>query len=69
MVVRLKVELEEVPAKGWVAHVAEARATAQGRTQEEAIANLRSLFERYPEMLDELWSQRSPSDVLELIPA
>jgi predicted RNase H-like HicB family nuclease len=70
MVVRLQVHLEEAPGRGWVAHVPEARATAQGETREAALANLRELLERYPEVLDELWADlrhRGPS--LELVPA
>lgn len=57
MVVTLKVDLEEVPAQGWVAHAPEARATAQGATREEALANLRDLLDRYPNVLDEIWAK------------
>ena len=65
VMVRLRVEFEEVPGRGWVVHSPEAHATAQGETREEALANLRSLFDR--EVLDEFIRRQSPE--LELIPA
>ena len=65
--VTLRVEFVEVPGKGWVADAPEARATAQGETRDEALANLRSLFDRYPEVLRELVDAQPPE--LELIPA
>jgi predicted RNase H-like HicB family nuclease len=52
--VKLAVELEEVPGKGWGVEAPEAGAIAQGDTKEEALANLRELLERYPEVIDEL---------------
>lgn len=68
--VRLRVELEEVPGKGWVAHADEARATAQGETVEEALANLRELLEHYPEVLTELLdSAKATGPQLELVTA
>ena len=51
---RVAVTMEEVPGKGWVAHAAEVRATAQGETESEALANLRELLSTYPETLAEV---------------
>lgn len=68
--VKLRVEFEEVPGQGWVAHSNEAHATAQGETREKAIANLRELIEHYPEVLQELLdSAKTTGPELELIPA
>jgi len=39
--------------KGWIAFAPEVRATAQGATEEEAKENLRALFKRYPDLLEE----------------
>jgi predicted RNase H-like HicB family nuclease len=65
--VRLRVEFEEVPGQGWVVETQDVAAIAQGATKEEALANLRSLIDTYPEVLDELLKRRRPE--LELVPA
>lgn len=68
--VRLRVEAEEVPGKGWVVEAPEVGAIAQGTTYQEALANLRELIEHYPEVIDDLLAAaRSRRPALELIPA
>jgi predicted RNase H-like HicB family nuclease len=68
--VKLAVDLEEVQGKGWIAHSNDVRATAQGETRDEALANLKELLERYPEVIDELLAAtKSHRPELELIPA
>lgn len=68
--VTIECELEEIPGKGWVAHAPSLRATAQGETRDEAIANLRELARRYPEALRRLLDEAKASGPeLELIPA
>jgi predicted RNase H-like HicB family nuclease len=52
--VRLLVETEEVPGKGWVVEAPELGAIAQGATRGEALANLKELIEHYPEVIDDL---------------
>lgn len=49
----LAITTERAGDKGWIAFAAEVRATAQGSTEEDAKQNLRSLLERYPDLLDE----------------
>jgi predicted RNase H-like HicB family nuclease len=49
---RLAVTYDEIPGKGWVVHAWEIRATAQGRTKDAALANLRELVKTYPEILE-----------------
>lgn len=49
----LAITTERADDKGWIAFAAEVRATAQGSTEEDAKQNLRSLLERYPDLLDE----------------
>lgn len=51
--IEIAVTLERAE-RGWVAFAPEARATAQGGTEREALDNLISLFEKHPDMLDEL---------------
>lgn len=63
--VKLRVEWEEVPGRGWVVEAPEAGAIAQGETREEALANLRSLLDE--EVLGELMKRQRPE--LELISA
>ncbi len=68
--VTIRVDLEEVPGRGWLARSPELRATATGDTEAEALDNLRSLFERYPEVLQPLFEQGRPQPPkLELVPA
>ena len=70
VIVTLRVDVEEVPGRGWVAHAPEARATAQGDTREEALANLHELLDRFPEVLDEIWADaRHHGRTVELITA
>lgn len=54
IVVRLTIEQEEVPGKGWVVHAPEVRATAQGATLEEATNNLLTLIQTYSDVLQPL---------------
>ena len=68
--VKLRVESEEVPGKGWVVEAPEAGAIAQGGTRDEAMANLKELIQHYPEVLEELLeSAKTKGPELELIPA
>jgi predicted RNase H-like HicB family nuclease len=68
--VRLRVEAEEVPGKGWVVEAPEVGAIAQGETREEALANLKELIEHYPEVIDDLLAAaRARRPELELVPA
>jgi predicted RNase H-like HicB family nuclease len=70
--VRVTVEytVEEVPGKGWVAHAPSIHSTAQGATENEAVANLRELVRRYPDMLLRLLDEAKASGPeLDLIPA
>lgn len=46
---------------GWIASAPEARALAQGSTREEAIDNLVSLLNTYPELLDDLRENAPPA--------
>jgi len=54
IVVKLRIEQEEVPGEGWIVRAPEVRATAQGATLEEATANLLDLIEKYSEVLQPL---------------
>ena len=68
--VRLTVEIDEVPGKGWVVEAPDVAAIAQGETREEALANLKALIEQYPEVLEQLLaSAKAKRPELELIPA
>jgi predicted RNase H-like HicB family nuclease len=49
----------ETEGHGWIAFAPEARATAQGETQEEAKQNLIDLLLTYPDLLDEVRKARS----------
>lgn len=49
----LAITTERANDKGWIAFAPEVRATAQGLTEEEAKDNLRALFARYPDLLEE----------------
>jgi predicted RNase H-like HicB family nuclease len=60
-VLRLTVESEEVPGRGWVIEAPEVNAIAQGDTLEEARQNLMELISHYPEVLTEL--VRSAADL------
>jgi predicted RNase H-like HicB family nuclease len=51
--VEIAITTERVEDKGWIAFAPEVRATAQGLTEDEAKQNLRALFERYPDLLEE----------------
>ncbi len=53
MILEIAITTERAGDKGWIAFAPEVRATAQGATEDEAKANLRSLLERYPDLLDE----------------
>ncbi len=48
--VKIAVTVERAAA-GWLAFAPEIRATAQGSTREEAMANLLSLLRTYPDLL------------------
>lgn len=54
IVLRLTIEREEVPGQGWIVHAPEVSATAQGDTLDEATANLTTLIQTYPEVLQPL---------------
>lgn len=58
----------EVVGKGWIAFAPEARATAQGDTEAEAIRNLVQLLKKYPDLLDEARSAHSRHVTVELVP-
>jgi hypothetical protein len=60
---------EEVVGEGWIAFAPEARATAQGATEDEAKFNLVQLLKRYPDLLEEARTGRSRHVTVELIPA
>ena len=49
----LAITTERADEKGWIAFAPEVRATAQGSSPEEAKDNLRALFARYPDLLEE----------------
>ena len=49
----IAITTERVDDKGWIAFAPEVRATAQGSSEDEAKANLRALFQRYPDLLEE----------------
>ncbi len=68
LTVTIRVELEEVPGKGWVAHASEVPATAQGATQEEALANLREVIEAYPEVVQSLIEKATKAHRFEIEP-
>ncbi len=55
----LAITTEEVKGKGWIAFAPEVRATAQGKTKDEAKANLLELLNTYPDLLDEVRHARS----------
>jgi len=68
--VTIEYTVEEVPGKGWIARAASLRATAQGDTEAEAVANLRALAYRYPEALFRLMDEaKAVGPELELVPA
>jgi predicted RNase H-like HicB family nuclease len=54
LVLRLTVESEEVPGKGWVVETPEVNAIAQGDTLKEARQTLMELIRHYPEVLTDL---------------
>jgi len=51
--VELAITTQRADDRGWIAFAPEVRATAQGLTEEEAKNNLRALFARYPDLLEE----------------
>ncbi len=55
----IAITTEEVEGKGWIAFAPEVRATAQGATKEEAKANLLTLLNTYPDLLDEVRKARA----------
>jgi predicted RNase H-like HicB family nuclease len=71
VIVQIEYTVEEVPGKGWLADAPKVKASAQGETMEEALANLKELVSTYPEVLEPLYeaakSEKHPQ--LELIPA
>ena len=52
--INLRIELIEVPGRGWVIHAPDIRASASGETRGEAYLNLQRLVHRYPEIVEEL---------------
>jgi predicted RNase H-like HicB family nuclease len=58
---KIYITVVETEGHGWVAFAPEARATAQGETQEEARENLLDLLSSYPDLLDEVRKARSRS--------
>ncbi len=65
----IAVTTAEVVGKGWIAFAPEARATAQGATEDEAKYNLVQLLKKYPDLLDEARTARSRHVTVELVPA
>ena len=65
----IAITTEEVVGKGWIAFAPEARATAQGATEDEAKSNLVRLLKKYPDLLEEARTARSRHVTVELIPA
>jgi hypothetical protein len=65
----IAVTTEEVAGKGWIAFAPEARATAQGPTEDEAKYNLVQLLTEHPDLLDEARSARSRHVTVERVPA
>jgi len=65
----IAITTEEVVGKGWIAFAPEARATAQGATEDEAKSNLVRLLKNYPDLLEEARTARSRHVTVELIPA
>jgi len=65
----IAITTEEVVGKGWIAFAPEARATAQGATEDEAKSNLVQLLKKYPDLLEEARTARSRHVTVELIPA
>ena len=51
--VKIAVTVERASA-GWLAFAPEIRATAQGLTQDEAMANLLSLVQTHPDLLEDV---------------
>lgn len=49
----IAITTERASDQGWIAFAPEVRATAQGSTEAEAKANLRALFQRYPDLPEE----------------
>ncbi len=68
LTVTIRVELEEVPGKGWVADAREVPAIAQGATQEEALANLRRVIEKYPDVVQALIEKATKARRFEVEP-
>ena len=66
---QIAITTEEVEGKGWIAHAPEARAIAQGDTEEEAKVNLRRLLTAYPDLLDEARNAHQRHVTVELVPA